>query len=52
MVVGVDVHKGSHAVALLDERGAVLATLSVAKQPCRRGTYSSYLPSQTSSVWS
>lgn len=30
MVVGIDVHKQSHTAALLDERGALIETLTIA----------------------
>jgi transposase len=30
MIVGIDVHKRSHAAALVDERGAPVATLTIA----------------------
>lgn len=30
MIVGIDVHKRSHAAAIVDERGAPLATLTIA----------------------
>ena len=33
MIVGIDVHKRTHAVALLDERGGEIATLAVANSP-------------------
>ena len=33
MIVGIDVHKHSHAAALLDERGGVVATLFFANTP-------------------
>ena len=33
MVVGIDVHKRSHAVALLDDRGGEIATLTIANDP-------------------
>ena len=33
MIVGVDVHKHSHAAALIDERGGEVAALSVANSP-------------------
>jgi transposase len=33
LIVGVDVHKRSHAVALLDERGGEIATLTIANSP-------------------
>ena len=33
MFVGIDVHKHSHAVALIDDRGGQVATLSVANSP-------------------
>ena len=33
MVVGVDVHKQSHTAALLDERGTLIATVTVANSP-------------------
>lgn len=33
MIVGIDVHKRTHAVALLDERGGEIATLTVANSP-------------------
>ena len=33
MIVGIDVHKRSHAAALLDERGGEVATLGFANSP-------------------
>jgi transposase len=33
LIVGIDVHKRSHAVALLDQRGGEIATLSIANSP-------------------
>jgi transposase len=33
LIVGIDVHKRTHAVALLDERGGELGTLTVANSP-------------------
>lgn len=33
MIVGIDVHKRTHAVALLDERGGEITTLAVANSP-------------------
>ncbi len=33
MIVGIDVHKHTHAVALIDERGGLIATLSIANSP-------------------
>ena len=33
MIVGIDVHKHTHAAALIDERGARLASLPLANSP-------------------
>ncbi len=33
MIVGIDVHKHTHAVALIDERGSEIATLTIANSP-------------------
>ena len=33
MIVGIDVHKHTHAAALIDDRGAEIAALTVANSP-------------------
>jgi transposase len=33
LIVGIDVHKHTHAAALIDERGGLIATLSIANSP-------------------
>jgi transposase len=33
LIVGIDVHKHTHAAALLDERGGEIATLTFANSP-------------------
>ena len=33
MIVGIDVHKHNHAVALIDQRGSEIATLTIPNTP-------------------
>jgi transposase len=33
LIVGIDVHKHTHVAALIDERGGLIATLSIANSP-------------------
>lgn len=50
MVVGVDVHKASHTVALLDERGTLLGTLRIASNQAGSERLRAWLAEQEASA--
>jgi transposase len=46
MIVGVDVHKRSHAAALVDEQGAPIATLTIPNSRAGAGRLCRWLAEQ------